>query len=508
MLSERASGILLHPTSLPGPHGIGDLGPEAFAFIDYLVDAKQRRWQVLPLGPTGYADSPYSAFSSFAGSPLLINLEFLVKSGDLHPDSIDRIPPTFSEQRVDYGAVIDWKLPLLRLAAMRFLEQPNRDRVAKYVAFCEAHSDWLDDYALFMAIKTRFDDRAQQNGKSNSVWNEYWDRDIALRNPSAMHFWQDACKNEIEQQKIWQFYFFEQWLSLKRYANQHGIQIIGDLPIYVALDSADVWSAPDAFYLDADGRPRTVAGVPPDYFSETGQRWGNPVYDWEQMQRDRFRWWIRRFEGTRALFDVIRVDHFRGFEAGWSIPVNEPTAVHGSWIKAPGRELFQEVGRQLGELAIIAEDLGLITPEVEQLRDANQFPGMRVLQFAFDSGPRPHNNFLPHNYVPNSVAYTGTHDNDTTLGWYATRSPEQRSFLHEYFGYEPTDIVWDLIRLALASVSRLAVIPMQDVLGLGNEARMNLPASTSGNWTWRMPADYRRGDSARRLAKLVELYDR
>ncbi len=508
MLSERASGILLHPTSLPGQHGIGDLGPEAFAFVDFLHESKQRRWQVLPLGPTGYADSPYASFSSFAGNPLLISVDLLIKAGDLDERSVEPTPSCFAQNRVDYGAVVEWKFPILRSAAQRFQQRPHGDRFAKYVAFCEAEASWLDDYALFMSIKAVFDKRAQQENSASSVWSDYWEKDIASRQPSAMQRWREECKEEIELHKTWQFYFMEQWLDLKRYANDRGIQIIGDLPIYVALDSSDVWASPKAFWLDEDGRPKLVAGVPPDYFSETGQRWGNPVFDWEQMQRDNFHWWIRRFQGTRALVDIIRVDHFRGFEAGWSIPASEPTAIHGSWVKAPGIALFEEVRRQLGDLPILAEDLGLITPGVEHLRDLNQFPGMRVLHFAFDSGPGPNNNFLPHNYIPNSVAYTGTHDNDTTLGWYATRSPEQRSFFHDYLGFESSDIAWDMIRLAMASVSRLAIVPMQDILRLGTEARMNLPASQNGNWSWRMSSDYRKGDSAARLAKMVQLYDR
>ena len=507
MLSERVSGILLHPTSLPSPHGIGDFGDEAFAFVDYLVKAGQRRWQVLPLGPTGYADSPYASFSSFAGNPLLISLERLAKSGDLPSDSIQNVPSSFSDARVQYGPVIAWKMPLLRQAAMRFLERRG-ERVSACFAFCDAEAKWLDDYAFFMAIKTVFDERAKLSGESNSVWNAYWDRDIAERQPKALARWREASRSEIEIQKVLQFFFFEQWLDVKRYANDRGIQIIGDLPIYVALDSADVWSAPQGFCLEKDGSPRLVAGVPPDYFSESGQRWGNPVYDWNQMQSDGFRWWIERFRGTRALVDIIRVDHFRGFEAGWSIPAKEPTAIHGEWVVAPGIDLFRTVLEQLGNLPILAEDLGVITPEVEKLRDLYEFPGMKVLHFAFDSGPGPNNCFLPHNYVPNSVAYSGTHDNDTTVGWYASRSIAQRNFVKDYLGYEPSDIAWDFIRMALSSVSQLAVIPMQDVLSLGTEARMNLPATQTGNWAWRMPASYRAGNSALRLEKLVKLFDR
>ncbi|MDZ4849173.1 MAG: 4-alpha-glucanotransferase [Pirellulaceae bacterium] len=508
MLSERVSGILLHPTSLPGPHGIGDFGPEAYAFVDYLVAAGQKRWQVLPLGATGYADSPYASFSSFAGNPLLVSLELLFRAGDLTSEEIKCIPSELSAGRVEYGPVIAWKVPNLRTAASRFRESSNGHRVSSYVAFCELQSTWLDDYALFMAIKKVFDDQARRNGDESALWNTYWDRDIATREASAIERWQESCREEIEIQKILQFFFFEQWLGLKRYANEQGIQIIGDLPIYVALDSSDVWASPKSFRLDANLRPILVAGVPPDYFSTTGQLWGNPVYDWEQMQNDGFRWWIQRFKGTCEMVDIVRVDHFRGFEAGWSIPVGHPTAMHGEWLKAPGTELFNAVRQQLGELPILAEDLGLITPEVEQLRDDNRFPGMKVLQFAFDSGPGPDNQFLPHNYLPNSVAYTGTHDNDTTLGWFASTTIAQRTFIKDYFGHEPIDVAWEFIRMALSSVSRLAVVPMQDVLCLGREARMNMPSTQVGNWSWRMPASYRSGNSAARLAKLVKLYDR
>jgi 4-alpha-glucanotransferase len=508
MLKERASGVLLHPTSLPGPYGIGELGSEAVAFVDFLVSAKQKLWQVLPLGPTGYGDSPYAAFSSFAGNPLLISLERLMQDGLISQVEVHQHRSDFPAEQVDFGAVIEWKIPLLRKAAIAFRARSDRQRLQAYHRFCEAQAYWLDDYALYMSIKARFDERAQREGVANSVWCEYWDRDIARREPQAMVAWRDRCQSDMEIYKTWQFFFFEQWTSLRRYANDRGIRIIGDLPIYVALDSADVWSQPAGFRLDRDGRPILVAGVPPDYFSETGQRWGNPVYDWKQMQEDNFGWWIQRFRGTQSLVDVIRVDHFRGFEAGWSIPVAEPTAVHGEWVKAPGMDLFREVRVQLGDVPILAEDLGLITPEVEYLRDQNQLPGMRVLQFAFDAGHGPDNHFLPHNYVPHSVVYTGTHDNDTTLGWYRTRSEAQRRFLADYLGYEPRDVVWDLIRLAMGSVSAWAIFPMQDLLGLGAEARMNRPSAAHGNWSWRMPPQPALAAVRDRLVHLVDLFDR
>jgi 4-alpha-glucanotransferase len=508
MLEDRASGILLHPTSLPGPYGIGELGSEAFAFVDFLVAAKQKLWQVLPLGPTGYGDSPYASFSSFAGNPLLISLEKLVRQGLLSAIEVEQHRPDFHPHRVDFGSVIHWKLPLLRRAAIAFRARSDRDRLDDYHRFCESQAGWLDDYALFMAVKNYFDERASREGVGDSVWSAYWDRDIALREPAAMAKWRVQCGADIEVHKTWQYFFFDHWLSVKQYANERGLQIIGDIPIYVAMDSADVWSEPNNFVLDENRRPRFVAGVPPDCFSEDGQRWGNPVYNWKAMKQDRFRWWIRRFQGTRVLVDIIRLDHFRGFEAGWTIPASEPNAKIGEWVKAPGMELFGELRSCLGELPIVAEDLGLITPEVLKLRDDNGFPGMRVLQFAFDGGPGHDNYFLPHNYVPRSVVYTGTHDNDTTLGWHLARNSGQRQTVTEYLGYEPQSIAWDITRLAMASVAAWSIVPMQDLLELGGEARMNRPSAAFGNWSWRVDQAYRHSEVGRRLAYLVDLFDR
>lgn len=508
MLEERACGILLHPTSLPGPFPIGELGSSAFAFVDYLVAARQKLWQVLPLGPTGYGDSPYASISSYAGNPLLISVERLIQAGLLSTVEVEQHGFDYSPSQVDYGQVIEWKLPLLRKAAVSFKAKSDRARLSAYHHFCEENASWLDDYALYMAIKNHFDRKGASENASNTVWCMYWDRDIATRATASIALWRERCQADIEIFKTWQFFFFEQWGQLKAYANERGIRIIGDLPIYVALDSSDVWSDPEVFRLNDLGRPILVAGVPPDYFSETGQRWGNPVYDWECLKANDFRWWINRFRGTQKLVDIIRVDHFRGFEAGWSIPAHEPTAINGEWIKAPGMELFLEVRKQLGELPIIAEDLGLITAEVEHLRDANQFPGMRVLQFAFDAGPGPNNHFLPHNYLPFSVVYTGTHDNDTTIGWYESRDQTQKNFVDEYFGHPTSNIAWDLIRQAIASVSAWSIIPMQDILSLGGEARMNRPSAAYGNWSWRMLPNYSQNDSASKLASLCTLFDR
>ncbi len=507
MLQRRTSGILLHPTCLPGPYGIGDLGTSAFQFVDYLVAAGQSCWQVLPLGPTGYGDSPYASFSSFAGNPILISLERLVEEGDLEWSDLNP-PSSFRDDQVMFGPLIEWKYPLLRKAAENFLRSASLSRKTTFENFCRQHAQWLDDYALFMALKTHFDAKAVAEQRHGAMWNNYWDRDIKLREPAAIERWRAKLAGEIAIRKVFQFHFFVQWLELKHYANDRGVRIIGDLPIFVALDSVDAWSAPKQFVVDEDCNATLVAGVPPDYFSETGQRWGNPVYNWEQMRFDQFAWWVRRFEGTRTLVDIIRVDHFRGFEACWSIPAEEETAINGTWVPAPGAELFREVRRQLGELPIIAEDLGMITPAVEQLRKDNNFPGMKVLQFAFDSLDDGCRNFLPHNHELTSVVYTGTHDNDTTVGWFTKCSDETKERIKEYFGCEVENPAWDFIRMAMSSVGRTAIFPMQDVLELGSESRMNQPSTSSGNWSWRLPADYASTGTAERLAKLVDLYQR
>jgi 4-alpha-glucanotransferase len=506
-LLKRSSGILLHPTSLPGPYGIGDLGTHAYQFVDYLVAAEQSIWQVLPLGPTGYGDSPYASFSSFAGNPMLISIDRLVEDGDLEWNDVTP-HHEFNDDRVMYGPVIWWKSELLLKAADRFLSDASQSRRAAFAQFCQEQAWWLEDFALFMALKGHFEHQAQQSNAPNSMWNVYWDSDVKLREPLAMDHWRTKLAHQIAIRKVHQFYFFTQWIELKSYANERGVAIVGDLPIYVAADSADVWAAPKQFIVDDQCRPIRVAGVPPDYFSETGQRWGNPVYNWEAMKADGFSWWIKRFEGTRTLVDIIRVDHFRGFEAGWSIPAEEETAIHGVWVPAAGDDLFHEVRRKLGELPIIAEDLGLITPEVEALRVNHNFPGMKVLQFAFDSMDHGSTTFLPHNHEPASVVYTGTHDNDTTLGWYQKCSQATKQRIADYVGHDLHDPAWDFIRMALASVCRTAIVPMQDLLALDSSSRMNQPSVAGGNWSWRMSADYASQESAARLAHLTKLYQR
>jgi 4-alpha-glucanotransferase len=505
-LRKRAAGVLLHPTSLPGPHGIGTLGDEAYRFVDYLVRGRQTYWQVLPLGPTGYGDSPYSSSCSMAGNPLLIDLQRLFDVGDLHGAELSDIP-AFPETEVDFDAVNGWKLPVLKHAAKRFLDEADEERRRDYETFCERHANWLDDYALFMALKEHFEDKAASGGVADSRWNHYWDEDIALRRDKAVARWRKECADAIAVQKVWQYYFFDQWKALRRYANDNGILIVGDMPFYVAGDSVDVWVARHLFRLDERGREIVVAGVPPDYFSKTGQLWGNPIYDWEAMKAGGFAWWIERFRALLELVDIIRVDHFRGFAASWTVPASHKTAVKGEWVDTPGTDLFETLRDSLGQLPILAEDLGLITEDVEELRDRFGFPGMRVLQFGFEEiGPKnPH---VPYNHVPNSFVYPGTHDNDTTTGWFEKLRVDQKAQMSRYLNFEVNDPAWNLIRVTMASVGCGAVVPMQDVLALGSEARMNLPGSAEGNWRWRMKGDYADRGGAEGLADLVGLYGR
>ncbi|HEY9593702.1 MAG TPA: 4-alpha-glucanotransferase, partial [Spirochaetia bacterium] len=397
-IPSRASGLLLHPTSIPGPWGCGDIGPAAHRFLDFLADAGQTLWQVLPLGPTGYGDSPYACFSSFAGNPLLVSIDALLDDGLLHGSEI-AAPAVVSQHRVSYGALLAWKLPLLRLAASRFAAGAGPDARAVFERFRAEQSWWLDDYALFMAVKRRHDERARERGETSDAWNRAWDRDIALREPRALGRWRDEAAAQILEEQVVQLFFFTQWRRLRAAARERGIAVIGDLPIFVAPDSADVWANRELFLLDAEGRPTSVSGVPPDYFAATGQLWGNPLYDWPALERQGFRFWIQRIGAACALFDMVRIDHFRGFEACWSVPAGETTAERGAWVKVPGVPLFETLEKELGRLPIIAEDLGVITPEVTALRERFGFPGMRILQFAFDAGEAGRldadNRFLP-----------------------------------------------------------------------------------------------------------------
>jgi 4-alpha-glucanotransferase len=509
MIFHRCSGILLHPTSLPGKFGIGELGPQAYRFADFLADTGQGIWQVLPLGPTGYGDSPYQCFSAFAGNPLLVSLEKLVELGDLSPGDLERDLPLFPECQVDFGWVIVYKFPLLRKAAENFRARASAARRENYEEFCRRNSSWLDNYALFIALK------AEHGGKA--VWNK-WERDIATRQPEALARWRERLADEIALQKYSQYQFFTQWSELKTYCHERGIKIMGDIPIFVAHDSADVWVHPDQFHLDSDGNPSAQSGVPPDYFSATGQLWGNPVYRWDTMAKTGYSWWIERFRSALRLVDIIRLDHFRGFEAYWEIPAGEKTAVNGRWVKGPGADLFDKVQKTLGDLPIVAETLGVITPEVTALRDQFGFPGMGILQFGFGTDPQSPE-FKPHNFHRHFVVYTGTHDNDTTLGWWtsrgvgdSTRSAEnirkEREFACKYLGTDGREMNWVFIRTLLSSVADMAIIPLQDILGLGGEARMNLPARPGGNWRWRFTAAQLTPEIAERLAELVRIYDR
>ena len=508
MKLSRQSGILLHPTSLPSRFGIGDFGPAAYQFADFLAGAGQKLWQVLPLNPTGYGDSPYQCFSAFAGNPLLIDLQKLQEQGFLAASDLAQLPH-FSSNQVDYGHVMQFKLQLLRQAADRFLASAEPPERAAFNAFCRDNNDrWLNDYALFMACK---------GVHSGAMWSE-WEPTIRRREPAALNDWSRRLAREIEAIKHSQFEFFKQWKALKAHCHDRGIHIIGDIPIYVAHDSSDVWAHPELFHLDSTGHPTVVAGVPPDYFSATGQLWGNPIYRWDVMADTGYRWWIERFRAAFQLFDVVRLDHFRGFEAFWEIPAGQPTAIQGRWVKGPGAALFLALQADLGELPIIAENLGVITPEVEALRKQFGFPGMSLLQFAFGTDPQGPT-FRPHNYSRDLVAYTGGHDNDTTVGWWAssgagdsTRTAEdirkEHEFARAYLGFQDEPINWVLIRAVLASVANVAMAPLQDVLGLGSEARMNLPGRVSGNWKWRYPSGALTKALQSRLKELANIYDR
>ncbi len=494
---SRASGILLHPTSLPGHFGIGDLSAQAYRFVDFLVESGQQLWQVLPLGPTGFGNSPYLAYSALAGNPVLINLDWIASEG-LLPAADFGEPAASNPNKVDYDWAIRTKLPLLKKASQAFFAQATPERKAKFEEFCQSQAYWLDDYALFMSLKAA-------NG--NKGWHE-WDEPLARREPAALALAREQLADEIFYHKYVQSEFFRQWSSLKEYANERGVKIFGDIPIYVAYDSVDVWAHPDIFRLDPKThQPTQMAGVPPDYFSATGQLWGNPVYNWERLQATNFKWWVQRIEGMLNYVDLMRIDHFRGFAAYWAVPGGETVATKGEWLEAPGAEFFQILKQELGELPIVAEDLGVITPDVEALRDQFDFPGMKVLHFAFDSGPE--NPFLPFNHHRNCVVYTGTHDNNTTVGWFEARSPEEQQRVLDYLGGYPEEgIHWALIRMAMCSVADLAVFPLQDLLGLGENSRMNFPSRASDNWDWRYQADDLSPELRDRFRQLTALYNR
>ncbi|MBI2354960.1 MAG: 4-alpha-glucanotransferase [Deltaproteobacteria bacterium] len=492
MLNRRSCGVLLHPTSLPGSGGIGTLGDDARRFIDLLAGMGISMWQVLPLTPPACGNSPYSAFSAFAGNPLLIDIDQIVREGDLADAAC---PGCFPEERVDYDAVAEFKSVALRRAAQAFFAAGRSARMEEFWHFCDTTA-WLHDYALFMALKGRY------KGKS---WHK-WPADAALSAPQMYEKASAELGAEIGIHKYLQWQFQRQWRSLRDYAAGHGVAVIGDLPIFVAYDSADVWRNRGLFLLDPAGKPTVVAGVPPDYFSKTGQLWGNPLYDWDALARQGYAWWIERLRHLFTQFDCVRIDHFRGFEAAWQVPSGEHTAVNGHWVKGPGARFFEAVAAALGPLPIIAEDLGVITPEVEGLREQCGYPGMKILQFAFDSGPA--NPYLPHNHVRNCVVYTGTHDNDTTLGWYDKLAPERRRGVNAYIGAKGGDIVTDMLRTAFMSVANTAIVPFQDLLGLPGEARMNTPGTAFGNWEWRFSWGMVSRHLGESLAEMLERYGR
>lgn len=546
MEMKRSSGILMHPSSLPGPAGMGDIGPGARAFIHDLAEAGQSLWQILPLGPTGYGDSPYAPLSSFAGNELLISLELLAAEGFLKPDEL--AAPAFSRNRVEYGRLITWKCMLLDLAAARFPEKAAPFRKAAYVQFKAREKSWLEDYALFRAIK----DSVEMNPDSiPAPWYISWPKPLAERNPAALEQAARSLADKIEIYKTLQFFFAEQWKAVKIQARSAGVKIIGDLPIFIAADSADVWANPELFALDSDRKPLEVAGVPPDYFSAMGQLWGNPLYDWDAHRRENFSWWKRRLASILARHDIVRIDHFRGFESYYAVPAGAPDARNGVWRPGPGREFFEAISAgESATLPVIAEDLGFITPEVQTLRDSLEFPGMKILQFAFDSHESgtafdPTNGFLPHNYPQHSVVYTGTHDNDTVSGWWNSATVEERRYFTRYCGARfescidcaatsardnqrrmdsdqsapasdsmpgsfagPGAVPEAFIEEAMKSVAAWAILPMQDVLGLGSESRMNKPSTTGGNWQWRMEDGAFSPELKGWLSSITSLYGR
>ncbi|MGB7443816.1 MAG: 4-alpha-glucanotransferase [Coleofasciculaceae cyanobacterium] len=497
MLFPRSSGILIHPTCFPGRFGIGDLGSTAFQFIDFLVDSGQQFWQILPLGPTGYGNSPYMCYSAMAGNPLLISPDQLKNVGLLTEEDFADLPD-FSPDFVDYDSVIRIKNQLFYKAFNNFKAQASQEDIEGFNKFCEAEANWLEDYALFMALHKQFEEIS---------WHE-WEPDIAKAEPQAVAKWRDKLSEEIYFRKYLQFEFFRQWSWLKEYANERRIKIIGDIPIYVAHNSADVWAQREFFAIDKEtGEASLMAGVPPDYFSETGQLWGNPVYDWERLKADDYHWWVQRIQRMFEYVDVLRIDHFRGFEAYWEVDQGETTAMNGRWVEGPGADFFEVLKAKLGKLPIIAEDLGLITPPVEELRDRFEFPGMKILHFAFGGGPD--NPYLPFNIDRNCVIYAGTHDNNTTVGWFKhIPEYEQENVIRYLGGLSEEGINWQLIRLALSSVADLAMLTVQDLLGLGAEAQMNQPSTSKDNWQWRYQSEVLSGELREKVRNLTYMYGR
>ncbi len=485
----RSSGILMHISSLPSRYGIGTFGNAAYSFVDFLAKAGQKYWQVLPMGPTDYGNSPYQSSSVFAGNPFFIDLDFLVKDGLLEECDCE-LDWGSDPEKVDFDKLLAQRMNVLRKAFEGFI--PG----TRFEIFCNKNKHWLDDYALYMAIKN----------EQHCQWQE-WPEELKLRKRSAMEAVKKEQQQEIIFQKFLQFKFWEQWSYLKRYANKKGIEIIGDVPIYTAGDSSDTWANGEQFQLNKEGYPSSVAGVPPDAFSETGQLWGNPLYDWKRMNRDGYKWWLQRMEHNAKLYDKVRIDHFRGLESYWAIPAGDKTAENGKWIKGPGLKLFRAMEKKMGELNVIAEDLGILTDEVHALREATGFPGMKILQFAFD--PENESTYLPHNCVGNVVVYTGTHDNNTALGWFDSLSEKEREFVCRYLNIgSREDISWALIRAAWGSSAQLAMCQMQELLDLPESARMNTPGTVVNNWQWRMKPGQLTDELAEKLKNLTKTYYR
>ncbi|MBI3649934.1 MAG: 4-alpha-glucanotransferase [Acidobacteria bacterium] len=502
MSIKRASGILLHITSLPSAFGIGDLGRTAYHFADFLSLSKQGLWQILPLTPTGFGDSPYQSYSAFAGNTNLISPEKLGEEGLLSQADLTH-RPEFNEDRVQFEAVIQFKNDVLAKAYQNFRDAANPHLRAEFEAFCVYAKRWLNDYALF---------RALLKAHHGAAWNR-WPKALALRDEAALVLARKDLHEEIEAQKFYQYLFFKQWFQLKAYCAEKRVKIIGDVPIFVAHNSSDVWASPELFKLKADGSPVVVAGVPPDYFSQDGQLWGNPIYNWEKMRDSDFQWWVERLRETLKLVDMARIDHFRGFAAAWEVPAEDQTARNGKWVDVPGRALFEALHKAFDELPIFAEDLGVITHDVEALRDDFKLPGMKILQFGL--GGDANNTYLPHHYPRHAVVYTGTHDNDTVVGWYNSKvqsaddhAKRELQFCLKYLHSTGAEIHWDFIRAALSSVADTAIIQLQDVLGLDGQARMNLPATEEGNWNWRVRASLMTREVSDRLREMTELYSR
>jgi 4-alpha-glucanotransferase len=495
MVNQRASGILLHPTSLPGTYGIGTLGKAAFNFIDFLAKAKQQFWQILPLGPTGYGDSPYQCYSAHAGNHDLIDLDLLVRNHLLTPEELAAMPH-FQDGPIDYDLVQKARLPLLYKAFKMFTSHASDLDKLAYRNFLKSHAAWLNDYALFRAIK---------EDSGNKPWYT-WEKELKTRNQGALKNAEIRLAEQIDFHKFLQFIFLKQWMSVKEYAKKNKVRIIGDIPLYISMDCSDAWANPHEFEFDQDLMPIKVGGVPPDYFSKTGQLWGNPLFRWDVMKTNNYKWWMDRIRTSLMLYDVIRIDHFRGFAAYWAVPYGEKTAINGTWVPGPGKEFFNALKNEFGDLPIIAEDLGVMTPDVENLRDSFGLPGMKILEFAFDSSEA--NDYIPYNYTRNCIVYTGTHDNDTVVGWFRQASEADRRQVLDYIGNEVNDIHWSFVRLAWSSVANTAIVPMQDLLGLDSDARMNLPGTIGGNWKWRAKETDFPADFANALAAMTSLYGR